>query len=128
MNSKKSQGLSFSTIVLAVISIFILVLVILFVSRGFTGLNRPVEQFSQNDYSAAVNSCTVFCREAQATASTLPEFTQSRYCTRKVSNGAGLINCKGDFDAGGSVYTAPVVGCTVAVTDRAAPATEADCP
>ncbi len=102
-NHKKSQGLSFSTIVLAVISIFILVLVIIFVSKGFVGINRPVEQFTPTEVSAAQQACTVFCREAQATVRTEQDFKNSRYCTKtflidRSGSGVGLVNPDGDVN------------------------------
>lgn len=113
MISKSSQGLSFSTIVLAVISIFILVLVILFVQGGLTGIRRPIQDISPTTISNARNVCTAFCNEAQATVRTLQDFQNSRYCTKTFlidkGGGGGVTkqepDTKIDIDpAGPSLY------------------------
>lgn len=80
--SKVSQGLSFSTIVLAVISIFILVLVILFVSGGLKGTSQATDVYVPGELESARTACNAACNVVQSTARFPENFVNSDYCKR----------------------------------------------
>ncbi len=95
--SKVSQGLSFSTIVLAVISIFILVLVILFVSRGLGPVGTSINVYSRTDLESAQVACRAYCDTAIATSDSFDAFKRSDYCQRSFAvtvSGAPAANAK----------------------------------
>ena len=92
--TKNSQGLSFSTIVLAVISIFILVLIILFVSGGLKGTSQATDVYVPGEVESARTACVAACSVVQSTARTPQSFLSSDYCQRTFRIQGTPKNCK----------------------------------
>ncbi|RDD52292.1 hypothetical protein BA065_02505 [Nanoarchaeota archaeon NZ13-N] len=80
----KGQGLPFSTIVLAIISVLILVLIVFFVTGGFSRIFPATTQYIVSDIQTARTKCQQLLADAQLklSASTNPnnDFKQTEYC------------------------------------------------
>ncbi|RIB35459.1 MAG: hypothetical protein BXU00_01700 [Candidatus Nanoclepta minutus] len=80
----KGQGLPFSTIVLAIISVLILVLIVFFVTGGFSRIFPATTQYIVTDIQTARTKCQQLLADAQLrlSASTNPnsDFKQTEYC------------------------------------------------
>jgi len=80
----KSQGLPFSTIVLAVISILILVLIVFFVTGGFGRIAGITQRYAPTSIQEARTQCQHLLAEAQMRLSTSlnpqADFPNTEYC------------------------------------------------
>jgi len=83
----KSQGLPFSTIVLAIISILILVLIVFFVTGGFGRIAGVTQRYTPTTLQEARTQCQKLLTDAQMmlTNSLNPEadFPNTDYCKIK---------------------------------------------
>jgi len=83
----RSQGLPFSTIVLAVISILILVLVVFFVTGGFSKLFPITQRYTVTSIEAARAECLKLLSQAQMTTqiseNPTETFKDTEYCKAK---------------------------------------------
>jgi len=105
----RGQGLPFSTIVLAIISILILVLIVFFVTGGVSRLFPVSQRYMVTNVEAARGECQKLLADAQMATMTSSEpaktFKNSTYCKTKFNiNGttyycySDVIGVKADFE------------------------------
>jgi len=98
----KSQGLPFSTIVLAIISILILVLIVFFVTGGFGRIAGVTQRYAPSTLQEARAQCQHLLAEARITlANSLNptvDFPNTDYCRVKfnVTGYNDLLTCYSD--------------------------------
>jgi len=98
----KSQGLPFSTIVLAIISILILVLIVFFVTGGFGKIAGITQRYTPTTIQEARTQCRALLTEAQMrianSLNPAADFPNTDYCKIKfnVTGYNDLLTCYSD--------------------------------
>jgi len=98
----KSQGLPFSTIVLAIISILILVLIVFFVTGGFGRIAGVTQRYTPSDINTIRAQCQQLLTEAHMRLSNslnpAVDFPNTDYCKIKfnVTGYNDLLTCYSD--------------------------------
>lgn len=108
--NKKAQGLSFNTIVLAIIALLILVIVILWATGALGGLfgrTKTIAEVTEADIAAAQSKCSKLCIQSQGISSP-DRWNTSSYCRTAVTS----IDYDEDGQIGGYECLEGVQDCT----------------
>ncbi len=80
--TKKTQGLSFNTIVLAVIALLVLIVIILFVTGGAARFSQSFRSAETTDIEDARNQCRLLCSRVKLNAQSAADLQSSEYCQK----------------------------------------------
>lgn len=104
----RNQGLPFSTIVLAIISVLVLVIIVLFFTGAFSRIGPSVTKTAPDTVTQAQAACQEYWSAAEQSTST-EMFLSSQYCTAAFNISGQLESC---YDLGvGETITIDGVPC-----------------
>lgn len=89
---RKAQGLPINTIILIAIGLLILVIVVLFVTRGFGSLGSSTSSTSYT-YSSFYQQCQTLCQTAASTNSVPTSYCSYKQTLTSPSGKSELYNC-----------------------------------